>query len=86
MRSTTMKIISELDVGDHFWHRGKEWIVNLHVTQTDRVDWNFLEEAEGTYADVEFDCVFCTCISGPRPILFVLPRTLMVDTSSPYQF
>lgn len=85
MRSATMKIISDLRPGDHFWHRGKEWILNKHITGTDRVDWNFLEEPEGMYADIEFDHAFVTCIGGPRPILFVVPRDLLVSTESPYE-
>lgn len=85
MRSATMKIISDLKPGDHFWHRGKEWIINIHINQVDRVDWNFLEQDEGSYADVEFECTFCTCISGPRPILFSMPSSLLVQTENPYE-
>ena len=84
MRTKVMKTISELKPGDKFWHRGKEWIVNHHVFQEDRVDWHFLEEPDGIYADVHFEATLCTCVGGPRPILFIMPMNLLVSLESPY--
>lgn len=84
MRVSAMQTLGELRPGDKFWHRGKEWIVDMHVSQEDRVDWHFLEEPDGIYADVHFEATMATCIGGSKPILFILPTDLLVSIESPY--
>lgn len=84
MRTAAMKTLAEMKVGDYFWHRGKEWVINYRVEQETRVDWNFLESEEGTFESWRWEAIMATCLSGPRPILFMLPFDLLVNTENPY--
>jgi hypothetical protein len=87
MRSGTVrKQLGEIKPNDLFWHRGKEWIVLIHINQEDRVDWEFLEEDEGVSSQVEFSATFVSCISGPKEIWFIMPQEAIVETESPYIF
>jgi hypothetical protein len=84
MRTASMKTLAEMKIGERFWHRGKEWEINHRVEQETRLDWNYTDTPEGTFEDVRFEAIMATCLSGPRPILFMLPFDLLVSTENPY--
>lgn len=82
---TVRKLLGELNVGDHFWHRGKLFKVLHHVEFSDRVDWEFLEEDDGVSAEVDFSGTFVSCISAPRDLWFIMPKEALVSTENPYE-